>query len=167
MVFNDTFLTVPYMNAGTEPPYWHDLLKYSSKKATDEEFNLAKDWTNMVAKMPDQFPMPTAAGHITDPFVIVSKGQSTTNPMGISTSSSQTPLASAVLTPPNWGMQASEGGNKCALATVPSNAAASLSSKSWQLSSQDNAASISRDDFGVGMTLAHWQPQTPQLLIIC
>ena len=44
-VFDYTFLTVPYMDAGTVPPHWEDLLKfkYSSKKATDEEFSFAKD----------------------------------------------------------------------------------------------------------------------------
>ena len=38
IVLDDTFLTVPYMDAGTVPPHWEDLLKYSSEKATDEEF---------------------------------------------------------------------------------------------------------------------------------
>jgi hypothetical protein len=42
-VFDDTFLTVPYMYVGTVPPHWEDLLKYSFKKATDEEFSLVDD----------------------------------------------------------------------------------------------------------------------------
>ena len=87
----------------------------------------------MVDKMPDQVSMPTAAGHITDPFVVVSDGQPTKNPAGTSASPSQTPPASAALSPVTPGMQASEGGNKRASAKVSSssNAAASSSSKSW------------------------------------
>jgi len=70
------------MDVGTEPPHWRGLLKYSSEKATDEDFDLAKEWMNMVDKMPDQVSMPTATGRITDPFVVVSKGQPTTHPAG-------------------------------------------------------------------------------------
>jgi hypothetical protein len=82
------------MDAGTEPPHWHDLLKYSSEKATDEDFDLAEEWMNMVDKMPDQVSMPPAAGRITDPFVVVSKGQPTIHPAGTTASPSQTPPAS-------------------------------------------------------------------------
>jgi hypothetical protein len=115
------------MDAGTEPPHWHDLLKYSSEKATDEDFDLAEEWMNMVDKMPDQVSMPTAAGCITDPFVIVSKGQPTINPVGTNASPSQPPPASAASSSTTSGMQASEGGYKCASAKVSStsNAAAS------------------------------------------
>jgi len=51
-------------------------------------------------------------------------------------------------------MQASEGGNKCALAKVSSssNAAANSLSKTQRLSPTDNAASKSRDDFGMQAT---------------
>jgi len=108
------------MDAGTEPPHWHDLLKYSSEKATDEDFNLAKEWMNMVEKMPDQVSMPTATGRIADPFVVVSKGQPTIHPTGTNASPSQTPSASAVSSPTNPGMHASEGGNKRASAKVSS-----------------------------------------------
>jgi len=149
VVFDDTFSTVPYMDAGTEPPHWHDLLKYSSEKATDEDFDLAKEWMNMVDKMPDQVSMPTAAGRITDPFVIVSEGQPTTHPAGTITSPSQTPSASAVLSSTTPGMQTSEGGNKRASAKVSS----SSKSKTRRLSPTDNAASKSRDDFGVQATM--------------
>jgi hypothetical protein len=43
VVFNNTFLTIPYMDASTVPSHWEDMLKHSSKKATDEEFSLAED----------------------------------------------------------------------------------------------------------------------------
>ena len=142
------------MNAGTEPPHWHDLLIYSSEKATDEDFGLAEGWMNMVDKMSDQVLMPTASGHITDPFVIVSEGQSTTNPVGNFASSSQTLFATAALDPLHFGMPVSKGGNTHISAKVNSslNAAASLLLKSWRLSSTDNMASNSRDDFGAQAT---------------
>ncbi len=41
-VFDDTFSTVPYMDMGTVPPHWEDLLNHSSKKATDDEFLLQR-----------------------------------------------------------------------------------------------------------------------------
>ena len=109
----------------------------------------------MVDKMLDQVLMPTASGCITDPFVILSEGQSTTNPAGNFTSSSQTPLATAALTPLHSGMPVFEGGNTCVLAKVNSslNAAASSLSKSQRLSSTDNTASNSRDDFGAQVTM--------------
>jgi len=142
------------MDAGTEPPHWHDLLKYSSKKATDKDFDLAEEWMNMVDKMPDQVSMPTADGRITDPFVVVSEGQPTTNPAGTTASPSQTPPAAAASSSSTPGMRASEGGNKRASANVSStlNAAASSPSKSRRFSPSDNAASKSRDDFGAQAT---------------
>jgi hypothetical protein len=137
------------MTAGTEPPHWHDLLKFSSEKATNEDFDLAEEWMNMVDKMPDQILMPTADGRITDPFVVVSEGQPMTNPAGTTASPSQTPPAAASSSLSTSGMRASEGGNKRASANVSStsNAAASLSSKSRRFSPSDKAASKNRDDF--------------------
>ena len=154
VIFDDTFLTVLYMDVGTEPPHWHDLLKYSSEKATDEDFDLAKEWMNMVDKMLDQVSMPTADSRITNPFIIASKGQPTTNPVGTTASPSQAPPAPAASSPSTSGMQASKGGNKYTPANVSStsSAAASLSSKSRRFSPSDNAASKSRDDFGAQAT---------------
>ena len=34
VVFDDDFSTVPYMEAGTLPPNWEDLVQYSSEMAT-------------------------------------------------------------------------------------------------------------------------------------
>jgi hypothetical protein len=48
VIFDVTFSTVPYMDAGTVPPHWEDLLKHSSKKATDEDFFLAEDWMDLI-----------------------------------------------------------------------------------------------------------------------
>ena len=141
MIFDDTFLTLPYMHAGNEPPHWHNLLKYSSKKATYEDFNLAEVWMNMVDKMPDR-QRPLAASLIRSSLYLMDN-LDTTNPTGNSaSSSSQTPFATAALTPSQSGMQASEGGNTCASAKVnlSLNAAVSSSSKS------------SRDDFCAQVT---------------
>jgi hypothetical protein len=142
------------MDAGTVPPHWHDLLKYSSKKATDEDFNLAKEWMNIVDKMPDQVTMPTASGRITNPLVVVSDGPFTNNPVGISASPSQTPPALAAPTPPNAGMPASKGGNKRVSVNVPSplNAAATLRLNLRWLSSSNDVATKSSDGFGANAT---------------
>ncbi len=73
VVFDDTFSTVPYMDAGTVPPHWEDLLKHSSKKATDEEFSLAEDWMDSIEKMLGDQSNVTAGSRITDPFAVVTK----------------------------------------------------------------------------------------------
>ena len=73
VVFDDTFSTVPYMDAGTVPPHWEDLLKHSSKKATDEEFSLAKDWMESIKKMPGDLLNKMAGSRITDPFAVVTE----------------------------------------------------------------------------------------------
>ena len=98
--------------------------------------------------------MPMAAGRITDPFVIVSKGQPTIHPAGTNASPSQTPPASSASSSTTSGMHAFEGGNKRASAKVSStsNAAASSLSKSRRLSPSDNAASKRKDDFGAQAT---------------
>ena len=163
VVFDDTFSAVPYMDAGTEPPHWHDLLKYSSEKATDEDFDLAKEWMNMVDKMPDQVSMPTAAGRITDPFVVVSEGQPTTHPVGTNVSPSQTLSASAVSSSTTSGMQASEGGNKRASANVSSTSKAAASSRQ---SHGGFHPQITRRP-KVGMILVHRQPRSPPPTTTC
>ena len=72
-VFDDTFSTVPYVNAGTISPNWHDLVIHSSELATDEDFELAQNWSSNLP------PMVLECGYlhnsglncITDPFVFV------------------------------------------------------------------------------------------------
>ena len=44
VVFDDTFSTIPYMREGTVPPHWAELVRNSSKVATDENFDLSKTW---------------------------------------------------------------------------------------------------------------------------
>ena len=41
VVFDDDFTTVSYVEAGTVPPNWVDLVKRSSEKATPDEVTLA------------------------------------------------------------------------------------------------------------------------------
>ncbi len=73
VVVDDTFSTIPYMDAGTVPPHWEDLLKHSSEKATDEEFSLAKDWMDSIEKMPGDLLNEMAGSGITDPFAVVAE----------------------------------------------------------------------------------------------
>ena len=77
IVFDDTFLTLPYMDAGTVPPHWEDLLKYSSKKATDEEFSLAGDWMDSIGKVPGDHPNVPAGSRISDPFAVITEESNT------------------------------------------------------------------------------------------
>jgi hypothetical protein len=60
VIFDNIFLTIPYMDAGTIPPNWEDLVKHSSKKATDEEFSLVEDWMDLIEKMPGNLSNETA-----------------------------------------------------------------------------------------------------------
>ena len=46
IVFDDEFTTVPFMRNEDEPPHWAKLVKESSELATDQEYELAKEWTS-------------------------------------------------------------------------------------------------------------------------
>ena len=68
VVFDDDFTTVPYMEAGTLPPNWEDLVHHSCETATAEEVELADSWLSAVAKEganDDQLSDPFAV--VTDP----------------------------------------------------------------------------------------------------
>ena len=77
VVFGDTFSTVPYMDADTPPPHWEDLLKYSSEKATDEDFFLAKDWMELIEKVPGDHSNVTVGSRITDPYAVIAEESTT------------------------------------------------------------------------------------------
>ena len=64
ILFDDDFITVPYMEAGTLPPNWQELIKHSSEMATTEDVFKAYTWTS------DQ-KMVDATDQLTDPFSIV------------------------------------------------------------------------------------------------
>ncbi len=68
VVFDDTFLTTPFMDAGMVPPHWADLHKYSTERTTSEEFNLAEEW---MKEMPDHVDISVAGGHLTDLFALI------------------------------------------------------------------------------------------------
>jgi hypothetical protein len=68
VVFNDTLLTICFMDAGTVPPQWADLHKYSTERATDKEFNLADEW---MKEMQDHVDVSTAGSHLTDSFPLI------------------------------------------------------------------------------------------------
>jgi hypothetical protein len=42
VVFDDSFSTIPYMEKCKVPPNWADLVKKSTEKVTDEEYDLAR-----------------------------------------------------------------------------------------------------------------------------
>ena len=65
VVFDDDFTTVPYMEAGTIPPNWEDLVTYSAEKATTTDFEMAESWLAGP-------PGAAAADPLTDPYAIVS-----------------------------------------------------------------------------------------------
>ena len=46
VVFDNDFSTVPFMEAGTIPKNWEDLVKYSSERATTKDVTLADTWLN-------------------------------------------------------------------------------------------------------------------------
>lgn len=65
VVFDDDFSTVTYMEAGTIPPNWEELVKYSSERATPEDVALADTWLNSSSQNVD------GKDRLNDPFAIV------------------------------------------------------------------------------------------------
>ena len=54
VVFDGTFSNVPYMNSGTNPPNWADLLIHYSELSTDKYFELAQNWiSNLPLMVPE------------------------------------------------------------------------------------------------------------------
>ena len=51
VVFNNDITTVTYMEAGTLPPTWEDLVEHSCETATDEDIELADSWISAVVDM--------------------------------------------------------------------------------------------------------------------
>ena len=65
VVFDDDFMTVPCMEAGTLPPNWEDLVEHSCETATDEDIKLADSWLSAVADV------GADKDQLSDPFAIV------------------------------------------------------------------------------------------------
>ena len=65
LVFDDNYMTVPYMETGTLPPTWEDLVKHFCETATAEDIKLADSWLSAVADM------GADKDQLSDPFAIV------------------------------------------------------------------------------------------------
>jgi hypothetical protein len=145
IVFDDTFSTVPYMDAGTVPPHWEDLLKYSSEKATGEEFSLAEDWMESIKRVPGDHTNVPAGSRITDPFAVITEelNTSTVNAARAAHAQHDQPTEANVL-------QASKGGNKrpSPSSLSLSDAAANSTTKRRRSSPTDDAAAQIGFEFG-------------------
>ena len=51
VVFDNSFSTVPYMNLGTTPPNWADLVLHSYELSTYDDFWLAQTWSSDLPPM--------------------------------------------------------------------------------------------------------------------
>ena len=62
VVFDDDFTNVPYMEAGTLPPNWQELIKHSSEMATTEDVFNADTWLSdqQIVDATDQLIYPFA-----------------------------------------------------------------------------------------------------------
>jgi hypothetical protein len=102
-----------------------------------KNFSLAKDWMNLIEKVPGDHPNVPAGSHITDPFAVITEESNTlpANAAWAAHASQDQPLEA-------HGMQASKGGDKCTSTSLPSLsvAAANLATKQRQLPPTDDAA---------------------------
>lgn len=130
VVFDDTFSTVPYMRAASLPPNWEDLVKYSSERVTNEEFDLAETWAKKLETDSEAEPslMPTAdpsSTRITDPFAIVADhNQGST----LSPAQAPSPSSDSNQVQPSEGEKSSEPSSKRVSFGSSKNAAASSKS---------------------------------------
>eukprot|EP00957_Ditylum_brightwellii_P119555 9122198-Ditylum_brightwellii.AAC.1 len=44
IIFDDEFITVPYLDSDEPPPNWTDLIKNHTESATEEAFNIVSSW---------------------------------------------------------------------------------------------------------------------------
>jgi hypothetical protein len=145
VVFDNTFSTVPYMDVGTDPPHWEDLLKYSSVKATDEDFSLAKDWMELIEKVPGDHSNVTPGSRITDSFAVITKELTTST-----ANAAQTAHAQQDQPPKANALHASERGNKRTSSSSfsLSDAAAYLATKQRRSTPTDDPAAQIGSEFG-------------------
>ncbi len=69
VVFDNDFTTVPYMEAGTIPPHWSDLLQSSSELTSKQAFKLAQVWMGSTGL--DNTDLQFTDNPVVDPFAIV------------------------------------------------------------------------------------------------
>ena len=79
VVFDDDFSTVSYMEEGTVPPNWADLVSYSSEHASSQDYILAETWLNHSSSKTGSSP---ADNPVVDPFAIVTHDQNKGNKNG-------------------------------------------------------------------------------------
>ena len=132
------------MNAGTVPPHWEDLLKYSPKKATYEK-KLAKDWRDLIKKVPGDHPDVPAGSRITDLFAVITEESYT-----LPANAARAAHAPQVQPPEAHGMKASKGGDKHTSPLLSSllDDAASLATKRRRLPPTDDVAAQIGLEFG-------------------
>ena len=80
VVFDDEFTTVRYMEEGTVPPNWADLVEYSSEHANSQDYKLAETWLNYSNRSPNSSP---ADNPVVDPFAIVTHDHNQGNRNGM------------------------------------------------------------------------------------
>ena len=102
VVFDDSFSTIPYMNAGTTTPKWADLVMHYSELSTDEAFELAENWSsNLPPLVPESDRVPDPAlDCITNHFAVVP------DPTSASGNETNAPLTQAKI------LTRTEGGDK-------------------------------------------------------
>jgi hypothetical protein len=69
VVFDNDFTMVPYMEAGTIPPHWSDLLQFSLELASKQAFNLAQAWLGLIGL--DNTDLQFMDNPVIDPFAIM------------------------------------------------------------------------------------------------
>jgi hypothetical protein len=69
VVFDDDFTTVPYMEAGTIPPHWSDLVHSASELAIKQALDLAQAWLGSTGQ--DNTDQQFTDNLVVDPFEIV------------------------------------------------------------------------------------------------
>ena len=67
-MFDNDFTTVPYMESGTLPPNWEDLVEHSCETATATDIKLADSWLSAVADVgADKDQLSDTFSVVTDP----------------------------------------------------------------------------------------------------
>lgn len=122
VVFDDDFTTVPYMEAGTIPPNWEDLVTNSSEKSTLQALELTEAWLGTkrdttISINRDHTDLQLADDPVLDPYAVVTGIQQKSDHLSNQpTKDSTKQLQTSAL--PSSQMTASEGDDL----TSPSNA---------------------------------------------
>ena len=122
VVFDDDFTTVPYMEAGTIPPNWEDLVTNSSEKSTPQALELTEAWLGnkrdtTISINRDHTDLQLADDPVLDPYAVVTGiQQKSAHRSNQPTDDSTKQLQTSAL--PSSQMSASEGDDL----TSPSNA---------------------------------------------